>query len=170
VSLDLDVEHLFKKYHGMVLRRCRQLLKNEAKALDAMQDVFVKLVEKKSHLIDAAPSSLLYRIATNHCLNIIRDNKKYVQYDFDKEENEKENLLLEIANCNDGPEQVIAENILNTLFKRHPESTRTIAVLHYYDGMTLEEVANHVGMSVSGVRKRLRQLRSSLQKLQGVNV
>ncbi len=34
-----------------------------------------------------------------------------------------------------------------------------MAVLHYVDGMTLEEVASHVGMSVSGVRKRLRLLK-----------
>jgi RNA polymerase sigma-70 factor (ECF subfamily) len=38
--------------------------------------------------------------------------------------------------------------------------------LHYVDGMTLEQVANEVSMSVSGVRKRLRGLRASLQELE----
>ena len=155
----------------MVLRRCRQLLKDEARAMDAMQDVFVKLVEKKDTLTDDAPSSMLYRIATNHCLNIIRDNKKYVQHDFGSEEHyeknneahEKASMLYAIANVSDGTDQLIASNMLDKLFRRHPESTRTIAVLHYYDGMTLDEVAEHVNMSVSGVRKRLRQLRATLQ-------
>ena len=151
----------------MVLRRCRQLLKDEARAMDAMQDVFVKLVEKKDSLTGDAPSSMLYRIATNHCLNVIRDNKKFVQHDFGseehKEEHEKTSMLHAIANVSDGTDQLIARNMLDKLFRRHPESTRTIAVLHYYDGMTLDEVAEHVNMSVSGVRKRLRQLRSTLQ-------
>jgi len=150
----------------MVLRRCRQLLKDEARAMDAMQDVFVKLVEKKDSLTDDAPSSMLYRIATNHCLNVIRDNKKFVQHDFGSEahneENEKTSMLHAIANVSDTTDQLVASNILDKLFRRHPESTRTIAVLHYYDGLTLDEVAEHVNMSVSGVRKRLRQLRSTL--------
>ena len=155
----------------MVLRRCRQLLKDESRAMDAMQDVFVKLVEKKDRLTNGAPSSMLYRIATNHCLNVIRDNKKLVQHDFSNEGStekfedgdKRENLLHHIANVSDTTEQLVASNMLDKLFRRHPESTRTIAVLHYYDGMTLDEVAEQVGMSVSGIRKRLRQLRSSLQ-------
>ena len=56
--------------------------------------------------------------------------------------------------------------MLERLFGGHQESTRVIAVLHYVDGMTLEEVAGEVGMSVSGVRKRLRNLRRSLAELE----
>ena len=55
--------------------------------------------------------------------------------------------------------------VLDWLFGRHKESSRTIAVLHYVDGLTLEEVARQTGMSVSGVRKRLRKLRRSLTEI-----
>ena len=37
-----------------------------------------------------------------------------------------------------------------------------MAVLHYVDGLTLEQVAAETGLSVSGVRKRLRKLRVDL--------
>jgi RNA polymerase sigma-70 factor (ECF subfamily) len=57
--------------------------------------------------------------------------------------------------------------MLARLFGRHPESSRTIAVLHFVDGLTLEEVALETRMSVSGVRKRLRRLRVSLTELTG---
>lgn len=40
-----------------------------------------------------------------------------------------------------------------------------MAILHYVDGMTLQEVADEVGMSVSGMRKRLRGLRARLHDL-----
>jgi RNA polymerase sigma-70 factor (ECF subfamily) len=52
--------------------------------------------------------------------------------------------------------------LLDRLFRRHPASTRTMAVLHYVDGMTLEQVARACGVSMSGVRKRLRALRDVL--------
>ena len=44
-----------------------------------------------------------------------------------------------------------------------------MAVLHYVDRLTLEETATAVGMSVSGVRKRLRRLqeKSTLMKEAG---
>ena len=48
-----------------------------------------------------------------------------------------------------------------------PRSTGTIAVLHLHDGLTLEQTADAVGMSVSGVRKRLRKLRAALVELEG---
>jgi RNA polymerase sigma-70 factor (ECF subfamily) len=41
-----------------------------------------------------------------------------------------------------------------------------MATLHFVDGLTLEEVAREVGMSVSGVRKRLRALRATLVELE----
>ena len=44
-------------------------------------------------------------------------------------------------------------------------SSQTIAVMHLVDGMTLEEVAAEAGMSVSGVRKRLRTLRARLEAI-----
>ena len=56
--------------------------------------------------------------------------------------------------------------MLARLFRREPASTRTMAFLHFVDGMTLAEVAGEVGMSVSGVRKRLRGLRASLKELE----
>jgi RNA polymerase sigma-70 factor (ECF subfamily) len=37
-------------------------------------------------------------------------------------------------------------------------------VLHYLDGLTLEQVAREVGLSISGVRKRLRGLRLTLHE------
>jgi RNA polymerase sigma-70 factor (ECF subfamily) len=57
--------------------------------------------------------------------------------------------------------------LLERIFLGEVESTRTIAVLHWVDGMTLEEVANEVGRSVSGVRKRLRTLREHVAELGG---
>lgn len=55
----LNIEEWYKKYGPMVLRRCRFLLKNEEKALDAMQDVFVNLITNSDKINDAYPSSLL---------------------------------------------------------------------------------------------------------------
>jgi len=72
----IDIDALYRQYAPMVFRRCRSMLKNEERAQDAMQDTFIKVIRYQDRLHDTAPSSLLYRIATNVCLNIIRSNKR----------------------------------------------------------------------------------------------
>ncbi len=142
----------------MVLRRCRQLLKDEEMALDAMQDVFVKVLNKKKSLKDTYPSSLLYTIATNHCLNVMRKENR----------SSADNEILErIVSSDRVEDQAVNRIFLDQLFMEQKPSTRTIAVLHYMDGLTLEETAEMAGMSVSGVRRRLRKLREAGLSLEG---
>lgn len=148
----LDVEALYRKYGPMVLRRCRSLLRDEEKARDAMQDTFVRLLKGRERLTGDAPSSLLYCIATNVCLNVMRAEKS-------RRESGGDEMLEAIAGSDDvealGEARILAEGI----FENEEPSTRTMAVLHYVDGLTLEETAARVGMSVSGLRKRLEALR-----------
>jgi RNA polymerase sigma-70 factor (ECF subfamily) len=68
----VDVERYYRVYGPMVLRRCRAMLKDEDAAVDAMQDTFVRVLRYGDRLHGKAPSSLLYTIATNVCLNAIR--------------------------------------------------------------------------------------------------
>jgi RNA polymerase sigma-70 factor, ECF subfamily len=148
----LDVEALYKKYGPMVLRRCRSLLGDEERALDAMQDSFVRLLRRKDSLTEEAPSSLLYCIATNLCLNIIRADKR-------RPERASPELLELIAGSDDVEALGQARQLIDGIFAKEEPSTRTMAVLHYVDGLTLEETAARVGLSVSGLRKRLGRLR-----------
>jgi RNA polymerase sigma factor (sigma-70 family) len=154
----LDVEALSLRYGAMVLRRCRRLLRDENEALDACQDVFVRLLVNRTRLDGAYPSSLLFRVATNVCLNRIRDRKRRPE----SPALEDDELLASIASAESPGGVSDARMLLDWLFGRQPESSRTIAVLHYVDGLTLEEVARQTGLSVSGVRKRLRRMRHML--------
>ncbi len=150
----IDVEEFYTQYGPMVLRRCRYILKDEESALDAMQDVFVQVVKKQEKLNNAAPSSLLYTMATNICLNRIRSIKS-------KKESPDDSVIEQIASMDDVEGQIITKGFLDRIFINEKASTRTIAVLHYVDKLTLEETADFVGLSVSGVRKRLRKLREN---------
>lgn len=148
----IDIEALYRKYGPMVLRRCRQLLQDEDRALDAMQDTFVRLLRHRDRLVDRGLSSLLYRTATNVCLNVLRADRRHPHTGDDE-------MLAAIASLDEHEERTAARAFLSKLFGAERESTRTIAVLHYVDRLTLEETAAQVGLSVSGVRKRLRALR-----------
>ena len=126
------------------------MLGDEEEALDAMQDTFVQVLRHRDRLTPRRPSSLLYCIATNVCLNRIRTRGRRPQAAGDE-------VLLSVASTEDVESRAVARYGIEGLFASERASTRTMAVLHYVDGMTLEEVADTVRLSVSGVRKRLRR-------------
>lgn len=121
--------------------------------MDAMHDTFVRLLRHAPRLKSDALSSLLWRIATNVCLNQLRSSKR-------RPETASEELLLRIAAWDDTEHRALGRSMLARIFASEPASSKTIAVLHLLDGMTLEEVALEVGLSVSGVRKRLRKVKA----------
>ena len=56
-------------------------------------------------------------------------------------------------------EKIEAGIILEKIFSHRDAKDSLIAALHFVDGYTLEETAEQVGMSVSGVRKRISELK-----------
>lgn len=157
--MPVDSETYYSTYGPMVLRRCRKLLGDDHAARDAMHDVFVQVLSRTDRLTDQAPSSLLFRIATNVCLNRLRTRKR-------RPEDGDPDVLEDIAAQTDPAARSAARSMLDALFRHEPDDTALIAVLHLHDHMTLEEVAAEVGMSVSGVRKRLAKLRTKLHHLE----
>ena len=151
-DLSMDIEDYYRRYGPMVIRRCRRLLRDEDEAMDAAQDTFVRLLRYADRLEGRAPSSLLYTMATNVCLNRIRSRGR------DRSDAVGE-LVEDIAHTQDHSDRVLADHFLGRLFETQKADTRTMAVCHYVDGMTLEQTADVCGLSVSGVRKRLRSLR-----------
>jgi len=158
----VNAQELFEKYWPMVLRRCKEMLGDTENAVDVAQEVFVVVLDKQDTFHAQHPAGLLWRIATNNCLKALRSYANRFGA------RDGESLLERIACCGDVGAKVESRGILKKLFDRHPESSRTIAVLHLVDGMTLEETAAVMKMSVSGVRKRLRALRKTLCELEGI--
>lgn len=155
---ETDFAELYTKFGPMVLRRCRFILKDEEKARDAMQDVFLRIIESRTEVRELC-SSLFYVTATRVCLNKIRSEKLRTGVDFDRigetiadEWGEKEK------------EKTEASMVLERIFEKRDKKDCLIATLHFADGLTLEETAEQAGMSVSGVRKRIRELQKYSRK------
>jgi RNA polymerase sigma-70 factor (ECF subfamily) len=142
----------------MVLRRCRSLLNDEDQAQDAMQDVFLKVLRRKHTLRPDYPSSLLYRIATNTCLNAIKNRKR-------RQGGGGEQALENLLGSDDPAGRTLDSCFLGQLFDAAKPGTRFIAETYYLKEATLAETAQEAGLSVSGVRKRLLGLRTRALQL-----
>lgn len=148
-----DFAEIYRKFSPMVLRRCRALLKDEDKAVDAMQDVFIKIMEQNSKINNIC-ASYFYVTATHICLNKIRAEKIRSGTNFDAV---SETLICENSSTEEN--KVDTTILLQKIFADRDEKDKLIATLHYVDGYTLEETAKLMEMSVSGIQKRLNGLK-----------
>ena len=162
--LAFNVESYYERYGPMVLRRCHRLLHSDAQAQDAMQDVFVAVLRHHERLDEGAPAALLLRVATNICLNRLRAQRTRAE---DADDERLQRIAGTAPEAGEG--RALARDLLRKLFRADDPlapSSQTIAVMHFLDGMSLEEVARNAGLSVSGVRKRLDTIRARLAKLE----
>jgi RNA polymerase sigma factor (sigma-70 family) len=107
----VDVDALYRKYGPMVIRRCRRLLVDEEQAMDAAQETFVKILRYQARLDDKAPSSMLYTIATNICLNMMRSAKR-------RPKSAGDEPLERIAASDDVEARVVDRTVIDGIFGR----------------------------------------------------
>ena len=145
----IDIAAWYEKYGPMVMRRCRKMLRNSDEALDAAQDVFVRLLDadRARRLHGAFPSSLLYTIATNVCLNRIRGARQ------------ESGDVEFIASFDRGFDHVEARLLVRAILEDESELNRAICFMYHADGMSLGEIGEAVNLSTSGVWKRLTAFR-----------
>ena len=156
VAPSLDISALYRRYGDMVLSRCRTLLRNEADAQDACQEIFLKAYRyRDSFRGDASPSTWLFRIATTTCLNTLRSRRR-------RPEDPVEEMPPQ-PSVDSVLDQLAVRQLLDLLLGEQDERTRDCMVYHYVDGMTHEEVGDLLGISAAAVRKRIHVFRSSIQ-------
>ncbi len=139
------VVSLYRELGPAVYRRCLRLLKDREAARDATQEVFVKLLRDIDRLSDRATAlPWIYRVATNHCLNVLRDARRH---------GEEHDEALEVvpAASPSFPDRQLARQVLS----RFDVQTQAIAVGVLVDGMEHEEVAGALGISRKTVHRKL---------------
>ena len=71
-----ELRELYQRYGASVFHRCAYLLRDRSQAEDAMQDVFAKALQHYAGFrAEASPLTWLMKIATHHCLNLIRSER-----------------------------------------------------------------------------------------------
>jgi RNA polymerase sigma factor (sigma-70 family) len=142
------LEELYRRHAGAVYARCRYLLRDVEPARDATQDVFVAALRAQEELSRAAsPTAFLLRMATNHCLNVLRAGRAAWRDEVARIARDKRERGIE-------PE---ARELVRALLAAAPEEAQEVAVLYFVDEMTQVEIGEAMGRSLPTVRKRLRE-------------
>jgi RNA polymerase sigma-70 factor, ECF subfamily len=149
---------LYRAHGPAIYERCRRLLKNDAAAEDATQEAFLKA---HRHL-DKAPDgpqayAWLFRIATNVCLNQIRDSKVH--------DRSQVSLGESLGGQRDVQEALGDRILAQRLVMQVREKLRLPAWLYYVDGLNQDEIAEVLDVSRGTVVSRLEAFRRAGRKL-----
>jgi RNA polymerase sigma factor (sigma-70 family) len=146
-----DLRDLYERYGASVFGRCAFLLKDRSKAEDAMQDVFAKALQHVAGFrAEASPLTWLMKIATHHCLNLLRSERAGWHSRYQREARAQ---AAEIQR----PQVLEMRDLVLKMLARVDLETQAAAIHYHVDEMTLDEVASLLGRSVPTVRKRLQE-------------
>lgn len=153
-----DVRELYDRYGATVYGRCAYILKDRTKAEDAMHDVFAKALESWAGFrSEASPVTWLVRIATNHCLNLVRGERAAWRDKFALHEASR-------AEARGGEDALSDRDLVRRMLGSFDAETCAAAIHYHVDEMTLDEVAAALGRSVPTVRKRLEAFAAACAK------
>ena len=158
---------LAERYQRNIFRLAQNITQNREDAEDVLQETFLKAYE---HLPDFHGDSKFYtwivRIAVNEALMKLRKRKwdKTVWLDEPVETGE-DTVAREVAVWEDNPEQRYAKEELHEILDKAVNGLappyRTVFVLRDMEGLSTEETAEALELSVPAVKSRL--LRARLQ-------
>jgi RNA polymerase sigma-70 factor (ECF subfamily) len=149
-----------KEYFSFVFRRCFFMLRNKQDAEDAAQEVFIKLLKAQERGMElnkvVYDESLLWKIATNVCLDHIRKNRKLDDTFplFNEEIPETVNFF----------ERLNARLLIQAILEEESEETRIYCFMYFFDGMKLKEIAETVGKSKSWVHKKIETFKNDTRR------
>lgn len=143
---------LYKTYGPAVYRRCLRLLRESEAARDATQEVFRKLLADGLQDDPDLVLPWIWRVATNHCLNLRRNAQRRGETELKPD--------LEVAEESEFPERKLVQKVLS----RFDKKTQTIAVGVLVDGMEHEEVAGVLGISRKTVSRKLERFLLNARK------
>jgi RNA polymerase sigma-70 factor (ECF subfamily) len=150
---------LYRTYGPAVYRRCLRLLRDRELARDATQDVFIQLLRQWN--TSTEPRTVLawiYRVATNHCLNLLRNARRRGEQPLDLAPGKADGVQSL------DPQRLVAQQVLS----RFDPTTQAVAVGVFVDGMEHEELARALGISRRTVSRRLEHfIQSARQYLAG---
>jgi RNA polymerase sigma-70 factor (ECF subfamily) len=157
---------LYLQYAAAIFRFCRRALPSREDAEDATMEVFLKVREKLNQYDSNRPfSAWLYKVAANHCWDILR--RRRVRQDL--ETDEVESVPLEHPDPGQ-LERMVEERThqeVRSALAGLPARARMALVLRYYADMSYDEIAEALGVRRAFVGVVLLRARHQLRQALG---
>ncbi|HEX6983476.1 MAG TPA: RNA polymerase sigma-70 factor [Balneolaceae bacterium] len=159
---------IYIKYHKQLYSIALKYLRSEQLAEDAVHDVFLKLWNNKKKLDNSGSlRGFLFTAVNNHVLNMINSNKrklkKHVQLSYEKKMDnlEGDNNIVSLLEY---------RKLYQLAIEQLPDKRREVFKLKIDDGLTNEEVAEFLQISVNTVKSQYYKASQSIRESVNKNI
>lgn len=161
---------LLNRYESKIFRLAMNITQNREDAEDVLQEAFLKAYE---HLDQFQGNSRFYtwivRIAVNQALMKLRKRKTDRSVSLDEQiDTGEDTVIREIASWDPDPEQQFSQDELHTILTEAVDQLapiyRAVFVLRDVDGLSTEETAEALELSIPAVKSRLLRARLQLRE------
>ena len=144
------LEALIEQYEHTLLRAALAILSDPFEAEDAVQDTFLRWLEKRPDFRDEGhEKAWLLTVCANGCKSRLRQRKRRPTEE-----------LLDIYPAPDGESGEVAEAVFAL-----PANQRAAVHLFYYEGYSTQEIAKILGQRPGTVRSHLSRARETLRRV-----
>jgi RNA polymerase sigma-70 factor (ECF subfamily) len=163
-------EELVRRYDRNVFRIAQHITQNREDAEDVVQDAFLKAYGNLGQFQEQSKFyTWLVRIAVNEALMKLRRRRPERMVSLDEDvKTDEDSIPREVADWSPNPEQQYNQaelkDILTKTINGLPPSFRTVFVLRDVEGLSTEETAEALNLSIPAVKSRLLRARLQLRE------
>lgn len=151
---EYQIQLVIDQYSDMVYKLCLVYLKRAHDAEDALQEIFIKIIEKAPYFNNKEhEKAWIITVTCNHCKNILKHKRNKYEIEFD------ESHISYIENNDD-------KEILQLIFTL-PLNYRNVLYLYYYEGYSTKEISSMLKTKDATVRTWLKRARENMKVLIG---
>ncbi len=165
---------IVNRYGEKIFRLAMRITKNPESAEEVLQNVFVKLIEKLGTFREESKlATWIYTVSSNEAFMFLRSKKKNSSKEISVEEfNSKDNGSayegLQIKYDGFGPDDSAInaqqQEILEKAISELPQEYRVVFQLRDVEGLSNQEAADILGLSLPAVKSRILRARNQLKK------
>lgn len=149
-----DIEILYERYAGDVRRFALYLCGDAMMADEITSDTFVRAWMTAGHIRQPTVKSYLFTIARNAYTDLLRRDARHKQLD--------ENMPDTRISTQTQMEQTAEVQAVLAALQQLPELDRTVLLMRALDGMSYEEIAESVGITVVTAKVKVHRARLKL--------
>ncbi len=160
-------ELLFSIYFARLNDFARNVVRDDMISQDIVQEVFVKVWEKRSEIESINLEGYLFRLVRNRCIDYIKHLKVVNSSIQEIQISSKYEELYRIDFLGNEPYVLIEEELKNKIEKtiqNLPNRCREVFMLSRMDGLKNKEIAEKLGINIKNVERHLARALQSFRK------
>ncbi len=152
--------YIYERYAAKVYSKCIALLKDEAMAKDATQEIFMKIFLNLSKFGERAKfSTWLYSITYNYCIDFLRKKNRTGNI-FSDEMEKASDVQDEVS------DKVLLEmkvDQLRKVLEMIPPDDKYVLLMKYQEDLSIKEIAEVLDKSESAIKMKIKRAKTKAQ-------